>query len=60
LARLVFRFSAFVFYKYVGVPDGMEFGVAATEENFDIVSALGFGFCVERLVDIADEVEKEF
>ena len=44
---------------HFSVPDGVEVGVPAVEEDVDAISAALASFGVEGLVDVADEVEEE-
>lgn len=43
----------------VGVPDGVEIGALGAEEDVDVVAAAALGLGVQRLVDVAEEVEQE-
>lgn len=43
-----------------GVPDGMQVCLGAVEGDRDGVSAEVEGFIVQRLMDVADEMDEEF
>ena len=52
-------FAAVHEFEDVGIPDGVQIGVFAAEEDVDVIAAAVFVFRVQRLMDVADEVQQK-